>query len=343
MPAQTTSDATAVANVLAASAQLAESVKTMFLEGLPHAAADSSEHPFQNEFMSLAGGALQGSKLTVAEELASIEEELKAAEGEVEAIKSAQADAAKALEEAADSAAEAEAAATAAQAAVQEAENEHLEAEHQSASFLQKRKEEQEERTNVDAIIQGPLRLLLDGGWEDEETKAAAIAAVEGLLGELRTDKVLMAASTHALGAKPDGRGRFDAVAIEAIVKALGDHISGIDSKLAETEDDEVNTKAEILGLWAIADCARDASADNDVALAGARRKQKRAQAELDAEQGRAKAQDAEVSERAAKRARVMAQLAEVDEAVAAVERLVAGSMEVDTNREAVAAAEVAA
>merc|ERR1712129_133266 len=83
-----------------------------------------------------------------------------------------------------------------------------------------------------------------------------------------------------------------------------------------------------ILGLWAIADCARDISTDADVALANARRKQKRALAELNAERSCAQTQEEDVAERVAKRARVMAQLCEVDEAVSAAGRLAAGQID---------------
>jgi len=297
----------------------------MLLEGLPHAAKEGSGHRFQKEFVTLAGNALESSKRSVADELGSIEADLGAAEAALAAIGQTEAAAARASEVAAERLAAAEATAAGAAEAVLAAAAKHASAEQGSATFFMQRQEEQQERSRVAAVVEGPLRALVDGGCVDEEGQAGAVEAVEGLLGQIGADKVVIAAAPHALTEKPDSRCRFDTMVIDAATKSLTDHLAGIESSLQASEADEVNQKAEILGLWAIADCARDSSADAKASVAKAQEEQQLAEIELHAGQKRAKAQRQELEERSNKRVRVLARLAEVDEAVAAAARLLEG------------------
>merc|ERR1712157_235267 len=88
---------------------------------------------------------------------------------------------------------------------------------------------------------------------------------------------------------------------------------------------EERMAQAEILGLWAIADCARDESEAAAKSLLEARGKQ--AEAEHNLLEGRKRLEEhgEDVAERAAKRARIGLQLEDLQGAMGAVERLSAG------------------
>lgn len=323
-PDQTLGDVTAVTAVLGSTGQVAEAVKMMLLEGLPHATMEGCSHPFQKEFIALAGGVLEGCQQSEVVALADIEAELKTAESTLETMKAREIDAVKILEETSEVAATAEANEAMSIQAVEEAEKEHAATERQGEAFLKEREDMQQDRARVAAITEGSLKMLLDGGWDDEETMSGANEAVQGLLAEICSDKVVLAAASLALAAKPASRGAFDSMTINTVSKALSEHLAAIGSKLQASEAEEIETKAEILGLWAIADCARDGAAAAGAARADAQKQQRSAKKEVDIERQRAQAQDAEVAERATKRSRVMTRLAEVDEAVAATGRLAA-------------------
>jgi len=175
---------------------------------------------------------------------------------------------------------------------------------------------------------EGALRMLVSGGWDDEETKAESAEAVESLLVEVKADKVLVAAAVSALGQKPGNRAKYDSMVVDEVRRVLRTHLSDLDSKLQATEAEEVDKQAEILGLWAIADCARDSSCTAAATLATAQEKQALAEMELKAGQKRAKEQEAAVTERSTKRTRVTERLAAVDEAVGAVTRFASGDVD---------------
>merc|ERR1712151_1109921 len=105
----------------------------------------------------------------------------------------------------------------------------------------------------------------------------------------------------------------------------LTDRLSDMDCQLHESAPEERSTKAEVVGLWAIADCARDDSEAAASVLVGARDKQAEAVNNLDAGRKRTEAQAKEVAERTAKRARIEAKLEHLQEALSAAERLSAG------------------
>jgi len=275
--------------------------------------------------MALAGGVLEGCKQSEVVSLTDIEAELKAAESTLETIKATEIDAMKVLEEATEVVASAEAQEATAVQAQEAAEKEHAATERQGAAFLKARLDMQQDRSRVAAIVEGPFKMLLDGGWDDEETMSEANDAVQSFLVEICADKVVLAAAPLALATKPADRAQYDTMCIDLVSKLLSDHLAGIDSKLQASETEEVETKAEILGLWAIADCARDGTQAARAQLAEAQGKQRLAKKDVDSERKRAQAQDAEVLESSTKRARVMARLAEVDEAMAAAGRLSTG------------------
>jgi len=319
---QMVGDLAAVTAVLEAAEHMGEPVKMLLLEGLPHATMEGCAHPYQKEFMALAGGVLEGCKTSQVAALRGIETELEAAEGALEAIKATEGDAIKILDEATAGVATAEAAAATAMQAVEAAEGEHAKTEKDGAAFLKERENLQQDRSRVAAIVEGPLKMLLEGGWDDEEMMTEANEAVQGMLEEMCSDKVILSAAPLALAVKPASRAQYDSMTIELVSKLLADHLASLDEQLRASEAEEVETKAEILGLWAIADCARDGSAVEAATLADAQAKERLAKKEVEASRKRAKAQDEEVAVHSSKRTRLVARLAEVDEAVAATGRL---------------------
>merc|ERR1712176_989904 len=128
-------------------------------------------------------------------------------------------------------------------------------------------------------------------------------------------------------GLQPHSRRTFDNMVAEATSKTLTDLLSDMDSRLQEEAPQERQTKAEVVGLWAIADCARDDSEAATIALLGARGKQEEAQHHLDEGRKRTKQQGNEVSERVAKRARIGLQVEGLHGAMGAVERLSAENL----------------
>jgi len=318
-------DLAAVTAVLDAAEHMAEPVKMLLLDGLPHATMEGCAHQYQKEFMALAGGVLEGCKNSQVEALKVIETELQAAEGALEAIKATECDAIKILDEATEGVTTAAATEASAVQSVAAAEKEHAQSQKEGAVFLKEREDLQQDRSRVAAIVEGPFKMLLEGGWDDEETMAEANEAVQGLLAEICLDKVILAAAPLALAAKPTSRLQYDEMTNEVVSKLLAGHLASLEEKLKASEAEEIETKAEILGLWAIADCARDGSAAAAATCADAQAKHTLAKKAVDAERKRAKAQDAEVAEHSSKRARVLALLAEVDEAMAATGRLSTG------------------
>jgi len=244
---------------------------------------------------------------------------LAAAEKTLEEVKASEAEASTAADASAEATAASEAGAKAAAQKVKSSTKEHAQAEKESAAFFKKRKEEQAEKSRVAAVVEGPLRVLVDGGWDDEDAKAGAIKAVSGLLGDVSAEQVLTAAAPRALGQKPDSRGKFDCMAVDAIMKVLPSHLSSLEAKLKESDFEETHKKAELLGLWAIADVSGDAATAAAAALDAAKEKQTSASKELDARCKQTKREASEVSEKAAKRTRVSEHLAAIDQALAAV------------------------
>lgn len=304
---------------------LGNSVKTMLLEGLPHAVKDGCSHPFQKELVGLTDKVLKSSKEQVAEHLAVAEANLEKAQQELVVLKTAELATKMAAEEAASSSAAAEDAAAAAALAAAEADAEHQEVKRTHQSFLAYFAEQQEERSRVAAVEDGAFRLLVQGE-RDSETTIQAADVVDKMLRESKAERVLVAAASHALCLLPENRGHYDTMVVEAVAKVLAGRLSDLDQGVRDAEPELHQKKAEIVGAWAIADCAQDNSAAAAAALVSVLTTQADAQAELANRQKRAAEQEEIISERVAKHARTGLQLGQADEALAAVAKIIGGS-----------------
>ncbi|CAE8728061.1 unnamed protein product, partial [Polarella glacialis] len=87
-----------------------------------------------------------------------------------------------------------------------------------AAECLEKLRAEQSAGT---AISEGSLRMLMEGGWEDEELMQAAVDAVTEHLTNIHAEKALVAAVAGGLAVKPAARGLFDQITLESLTEVL--------------------------------------------------------------------------------------------------------------------------
>lgn len=305
--------------------QLGEDARTMLLSALPHAVGTSGltvRHRFQQGFLSLVQGALEAGREGSLQAVKGVEYEK--TEAEQQAVEASKAlEAAKAALEAAvaGAAAAAEDSAEAAKAA-KDAEMEHMEAKKTFSGVLESFQELEEERAKVGVVVDGSLRMLLDGGWDDEEGKAIAVQAVTSYMREIKASVAVTAAAPQALGLKPQDRQAFDLISVDAINKVFDGHLAALDQKLVAEAPRRQRIDAQVLGLWAVADCAQDEALEARVASLAAKRGQESAALALEQEQGEVVKQEAATVEREAKRARLETRVQELEDAVTAVARL---------------------
>jgi hypothetical protein len=143
-------------------------------------------------------------------------------------------------------------------AAVSEAEGLHQRYEENNELQKEEYAGIRESQAQVKALAEGPLRLL-DGGEGDKEAREAAAQEVTDYLLGLKVEKVLLSAAPVALSVKPSERGNFDRLTAEAVSEHINQRLAELDAKVAAFEPEELQMRAEVAGLWAIADCSRDA------------------------------------------------------------------------------------
>jgi hypothetical protein len=151
------------------------------------------------------------------------------------------------------------------------------------------------------------------------------VEAVVSLLGDIKADKVLVAAAAPALEAKPDSREPFDKLVVETVSSTLVEHLKSLDAKAEEEKPLEDAHKSEILGLWAISDCARDGRDELKRALDGSQVSKMEAGTSVEVQGQEVKDAEGKVTAQAAKRRRLEAQVKEVEDSILAVDRLASG------------------
>lgn len=303
---------------------LGEDVRTMLLSALPHAVATlAARHRFQQEFLALVQGVLQDGRAVSLDAKKGVmqektEAELQSAEA-VQAIENAKV----ALVAAAEGVTAAAEKSAEAAGAAQKAEVQQKEMEQTTAGVLEKIKQLQDEQAKAGAVAEGSLRMLLEGGWDDEEVKTMAVEAVTGFLSEIKASVPVVAAAPHALGTKPQDRQAFDTVSVDAIKEIFDRQLATVEHKLREETPRKRKIEAEVLGLWAIADCAREEALAAKSALQMAKRGQESASIALEQEEGQVLKRETAALERDAKCARLETHIEQVEGALAAVTRLV--------------------
>jgi len=111
-------------------------------------------------------------------------------------------------------------------------------------------------KSEVESLQTGSFRMLLDGGWEDEEVRDACIDAVCKYLQDQGADAVLLAALPKALARKPADCGAFDKITLDEASALFSSKVAESSSKLAEKEEEFEDIKAEHTGASAVRDLA---------------------------------------------------------------------------------------
>lgn len=124
------------------------------------------------------------------------------------------------------------------------------------AAVDQERQQLEAAKAEVESVQNGSFRMLLDGGWEDEEVRDDCIEGVCSYLTNADTDAVLMAALPKALKHRPAECGVFDKIALEEADRLFSEKVAAYTAKLAEGEEKFEDISAEYSGACAILDLA---------------------------------------------------------------------------------------
>eukprot|EP00444_Apocalathium_aciculiferum_P024265 CAMPEP_0183435278 /NCGR_PEP_ID=MMETSP0370-20130417/67197_1 /TAXON_ID=268820 /ORGANISM="Peridinium aciculiferum, Strain PAER-2" /LENGTH=374 /DNA_ID=CAMNT_0025622307 /DNA_START=75 /DNA_END=1199 /DNA_ORIENTATION=- len=301
------------------------SARKMLCEGLPHAAEACAEvsniHGMQYTFLNLIASALQDAKASAEKDVVA-----RAAQGQVDSEelgrRAVTSEVAAEAFKAADAEVEAKAAAqAAAQVQAQVAEKKHSDAQRAGKSMAAAWQETRDALESATSATE-TVKVLVDGGCEHIQAKTAA---VEEYLTGIKADRVLVAAATLALALQPEGRAPFDRMTAAHVAEVVEGKVAELTAKVAEVAPQEAEFNAEILGLWAIADCHRDAVKEADLALLEAQATQEAARDTLAKAHKDEKAAQKEMSGNAIQQCLVEEQIKQVVAALEAVERIKAG------------------
>lgn len=309
-----------------------DQARQMFVEGLPHAFASDSPsspaHDYQARFITLIESALQDARRFVAEKLATRQQQVEAEQTILQAEQASCSEATIAAEAALEVSAEAERRQKQTGRDTQDFEREHKEVERESVKVRKALDSLLEEKAKVAFVLEASFRMLAEGGWEDEEAKAAAIAAVVSYLEDSGAEKVLVAAASEALGTKTESRKRFDKVTVQHVGEVLEEKARAIDAKVEQATPAAEEANAELLGAWALADVAREDMARAEEAGSAAEAASKAARKTLQEAQISVRAHEAalKVAAAALEQATEKAQL--VERGFAALEELKAPKLQ---------------
>jgi len=234
-----------------------ESVKQMFLTGLPHAFGPDA-HPYQKEFASMMKQNLESARTSAVESQTASSQTVEEARTALEACK-ADVESMQSAEESAQAALDAEVTTLEkSKAAVKQEEVACQEAEASKVVVAGEKQSQETAKAEVESVKNGSFQMLVDGGWGDDEVRDACIDGVCNYLKGHGGDPVLMAALPPALSAQPAKRGAFDIMAVEEASKTISEKVSILSEQLAKGTETFEDVQAEYLGAWAILDVARD-------------------------------------------------------------------------------------
>jgi len=282
-------------------------------------------HGYQKDFIQLAESVLKDLQTRISATLGELDVAQKEAETSLGSLQAAQEEASKAADTAKEAVATQKSELSELEKANTDAESKHKRGERDASAMVKAWDEVKGNHQRFGAIIEGSLRMLVDGGWEDDELMGEALKAVEDVLKEINADASMSAGAAHALSTKPDARHPFDKLVVDAINATLTKHAEGLEAKVQASAPEEAAKRAEVLGLWAIADCARDTVASAKRKLSALEASKMDALAVLELEKEKVTKVEADVAERANKRARAQDKAQETSDALEAIGRLVAG------------------
>jgi len=110
------------------------------------------------------------------------------------------------------------------------------------------------QKSEVTYLLDGPLRMLCDGGWEDEEVRDSALEAVVKRLRSLHAEAALVAAAPRALTCRPERREAFDELTVASVTEVLRARVDGLDEQLRTKRLERDDAVSEALGLSALSD-----------------------------------------------------------------------------------------
>lgn len=116
----------------------------------------------------------------------------------------------------------------------------------------------EEAKAELESINNGSLRMLLDGGWEEEEVRDACIDGVCSYMGGEDADAVLLAALPNALRCRPAECGAFDKIVVDEVSRFFSQKIAACEAQLAQGQESVDDAIAEHTGAWAILEMARE-------------------------------------------------------------------------------------
>merc|ERR1719162_324391 len=237
-------------------------------------------------------------------------------------MKATKLEAVQAMEQATETAAVAKAEAANVSKVAEAAAATYTKSEKDASVLTQSWDEVKQERARCGAVAEGSFRMLMDGGWGDDETMAESVAAVKEFLPKIGAEKVLVAGASGALSIMPDARQAFDKIVVDEVSSCLTKHLAELNTRIAASAPKEARKKAEVLGLWAIADCAKDDVTSTKRKFDEAKASQKQAGALLDSEKQKVTQEKGAIAEQASKRARIQATVEDVQGALTAIDRL---------------------
>ncbi|CAK0790904.1 unnamed protein product [Prorocentrum cordatum] len=304
--------------------------RQMMVDGLPLALRGGAGRDYcQAQFIALVRDALRDAQSAALEEKAAHERSIGEERAAAEANEALLGKAASAAEERARVLAEKEELCRQAEQRLDQAQRDYEQMEgsagrRQSLEHLEHSLWEQREvRSLLDRVA-----ALEEGRWdEDAIGQVLAVEAVVGRLADIvGAGEALAAAARPALRAKREERVQWDNVVLEHVRRALQARSLSVDQQVSAARTGKDHVDAEHLGLWALADVARDQAAFAADACSRARAAVEAANSARDEAEKRTEAQKLRVKEalEASGLASERARLAEG--ALAALETLTVGS-----------------
>lgn len=247
---------TAQADAAAVSSLLGENGQQTLVNGLPHAISDEGKtrHWMLESFTKMALAAVQDLQRAGEAHREQLQADGEAAEA---AIKEG--------ETSVEVAGEAEKAADAdvqqreeklekCKAALAKTKGERADAQSARDKVAKKYQQLENQKNEVTFQLEGQFLMLLGGGWEDEESRDAAIESVTQLLTELKAETSLIAAAPGALVKRPADRQEFDEFTLSSVKEILEARVASVTAELEAAAPGREDAEAEALGLSALAD-----------------------------------------------------------------------------------------
>jgi len=312
-----------------------DDVKTMLIRGLPHAFG-SDRHEFQANFAGLLKTSLEQAKKCSEETREKNDQQsqetktaLEVAQGNFSAMQAA--------ENAANTTKDDKVTAHKRTMSVLEEESQlHNESLAKKSKYADERKEREDAKAEVASVLDGSLRMLMDGGWGDDEMRDDSIAGVCAHLKTLGADPALLAALPKALSNKPADRGVFDNISVDESYKVLSAKAQAVTENLAEgaAQFEEVN--AEFLGAWAIWEDAKECETAASFEVSASEAALKSATRETKTAQTKVNGLEQQIGVLTAQRTLLDARVEQIDLAFQAFETLEKGEEAVQSEAQAV-------